>query len=490
MDYRTLQWQRRNHPAWRLLAADSAPFVAAFLYQTFIEPNVRTLGEEELASRLQDFLFYLREHLKEDQFSKPAKQYLDDWCSSERSWLRRYYPPNSDEPHYDITPATEKALDWLIALGQRQFVGTESRLLTIFSLLRDLVEGTGTDPAIRVAELEKRRAAIDAEIQEVQQGRMALLDPTMVKDRFVQMANMARALLSDFRSVEQNFRDLDRAVRERIATWDGSKGALLEQIFGERDVIADSDEGRSFRAFWDFLMSPSRQTELSNLLESVFRLEPVAELSPDRRLLRVHYDWMEAGEVAQRTVARLSEQLRRYLNDQMWLENRRITKLIRDVEQHAIALRDQAPGGTFIELDGAAPQVALSMERPLFSPPSTQGLVESAVDEGDQDTPADLLFEQVYVDKFRLLASIRRALQTREQVSLPELLEESPIEHGLAEVVAYLSIAAESSTSVIDDRHQQSISWQDAEGTGKRATVPLVIFNRSHQPAEVVSLGN
>ena len=297
MDYRTLQWQRRNHPAWRLLAADSAPFVAAFLHQTFIEPNVRTLGEEELASRLQDFLFYLREHLKEDQFSKPAKQYLDDWCSSERSWLRRYYPPNSDEPHYDITPATEKALDWLIALGQRQFVGTESRLLTIFSLLRDLVEGTGTDPAIRVAELGKA------------QGRHRRRDPKKCgrdawrcsirrwsKTGSFRWRTWPALLLSDFRSVEQNFRDLDRAVRERIATWDGSKGALLEQIFGERDVIADSDEGRSFRAFWDFLMSPSRQTELSNLLESVFRLEPVAELSPDRRLLRVHYDWMEAGE--------------------------------------------------------------------------------------------------------------------------------------------------------------------------------------------------
>ena len=73
-------------------------------------------------------------------------------------------------------------------------------------------------------------------------------------------------LLADFREVEQNFRTLDRAVRERIALWEGGKGTLLEEIFGERDVIADSDQGRSFRAFWDFLMSPARQEELTELL--------------------------------------------------------------------------------------------------------------------------------------------------------------------------------------------------------------------------------
>jgi hypothetical protein len=40
------------------------------------------------------------------------------------------------------------------------------------------------------------------------------------------MASTARALLSEFREVDQSFRMLHRSARERIATWDGSKGAL------------------------------------------------------------------------------------------------------------------------------------------------------------------------------------------------------------------------------------------------------------------------
>ena len=162
--------------------------------------------------------------------------------------MRKYYPPDSDEPHYDLTPATEKAIEWLASLRQRLFVATESRLLTVFELLRQIVEGSEPDRAARLAELERRKAQIEEEIRRVAGGDVVLMDETQVKDRFLQMATTARALLTDFREVEQNFRKLDRGVREQIALWDGAKGELLERIFGERDAISDSDQGRSFRA--------------------------------------------------------------------------------------------------------------------------------------------------------------------------------------------------------------------------------------------------
>jgi len=41
---------------------------------------------------------------------------------------------------------------------------------------------------------------------------------------------------------------------------------LLDDILGNRDVISDSDQGKSFRAIWDFLMSPDRQSELTELI--------------------------------------------------------------------------------------------------------------------------------------------------------------------------------------------------------------------------------
>ena len=315
LEYTSLDLLRRNHPAWRLLCAQHAPLVAAFLHRVFIVPNVRNLPQADLVEALEDELFGLREQLGAEAFPGTARGYLDDWAENDKGWLRKYYPQGTDEPHFDLTPAAEKGLAWLESLTERAFVGTESRLLTLFDLLRQMSEGSQTDPRVRIAELEKRRAHIDAEIARIKAGEMPLLDDTALKDRFQQFLQLARELLADFREVEHNFRTLDRRVRERIALWEGAKGPLLEQIMGERDAIADSDQGRSFRAFWDFLMSPSRQEELSRLLAEVLSLPPIEAMQPEPRLRRVHYDWLEAGEHTQRTVARLSEQLRRFLDD-------------------------------------------------------------------------------------------------------------------------------------------------------------------------------
>jgi hypothetical protein len=121
-------------------------------------------------------------------------------------------------------------------------------------------------------------------------------------------------------------------------------------------------------------MSPARQGELSEMLQTVFALDAVQELSPDRRLLRIHYDWMEAGEVAQRTVARLSEQLRRYLDDQALGESRRIMGLIRTLEQSALAVRKQPPGSSWMYLNEPAPAIHLTLDRPLLALPSSRKL--------------------------------------------------------------------------------------------------------------------
>lgn len=477
MDFDYLNTLRQQHPGWRLLAADHGPLVAAFVHRYFIATNQRTLPEAELASRLEDLLFHLRERLGESAFPKRAQLYLNDWAADERGWLRKYYPRDNDEPHYDLTPATEKAVQWLISLQGQQFIGAESRLLTVFELLREISEGSETDVEIRIDELTRRKQAIEAEIVEIRGGRLQLMDDTRLRERFLQMADTARGLLADFRQVEQNFRDLDRQVRERVAAWDGTKGEMLAQIFGERDAISDSDQGRSFRSFWDFLMSPARQEELSALLEKVLALDALRELEPDQRLLRVHYDWLDAGEVALRTVARLSEQLRRYLDDQAWLENRRIMLLIHQVEHHALALRElsTAPGGA---LDEPAPALNLPMERPLYRPPIKPHIDQQTLATGDADLEADALFDQFYVDKAQLQARLRRALQTRDQISLAALLEQSPLERGLAELVTWLALAGDDPKAVIDERASCTLSWHNSVGDVRQATVPDVIFSR------------
>ncbi|WP_020388452.1 DUF3375 domain-containing protein [Kribbella catacumbae] len=479
MDYDEVEALRRTSAAWRLLRAKNAPLVIGFLGRVFVEDNVRGIAAADLVARLDDELYSLNGRLGEETFPRPAKEYLDEWASPDYGWLRKYYPPGADEPHFDATTAVEKALAWLQSLQTRSFVGTESRLTTMFDLLRQLVFGAESDPDVRLVELERQRGALDREIERVRSGQVELMDTSAQRDRYQQFARTAIELLADFREVENNFRTLDRELRERITGWTGSKGELLEDVLGSRNGISDSDQGKSFHAFYDFLLSPQRQAEFSELLQRVHALEAVGQVDP--RMRQIHYDWLDAGERTQTTVRLLSEQLRRFLDDQVFLENRRVLDLVKGIEATSLRLREQPAMAVGAEVDAVAPTVNLPMERPLYTPQAKQQVDSSNVDDEVAELDAAALFEQVYVDPEPLRGGVRRALRGRRQVGLAELLQTRPIEQGLAELVTYLSLSDSGFTVVYDEEVREELGWHDPAGQERTVSLPRVTFARTEE---------
>lgn len=479
MDHDYLDKLKQTHPTLRLLAADNAPLIISFLFRVFIQPNRRSVSQPELTTGLEDYLYHLREIHGEGTYPKTARQYLEDWAGGKTPFLRKYYTQSSDEPEFDLTPATEKAVQWLQSLQERQFVGTESRLLTVFELLREIVRQTQQDPEIRIAELERQKAGIDAEIDRIRCGRMEPHDPTRIKERYYQVEETARRLLSDFRQVEYNFRALDRETRERIALSDRTKGRLLDEIFREQDVIWDSDQGKSFRAFWEFLMSAPRQAELAELLAKVHALEEIRALTPDDFLTDIKFSLLDAGEKVYKTSNLLVEQLRKFLDDQTFLENRHIMDLIRGIEKRAVEIKDDPPAERDLAaLDDIKPDLDLVMSRTLFVPPQTPRIDETPVTAGEADIDAQSLYRQSYVDEAQLCANIRKALQSRSQISLSRLVEEFPISKGLAEVVTYLSLADKDDKSLVVENETEILAVTTENGRTRAIELPKVIFTR------------
>lgn len=110
-------------------------------------------------------------------------------------------------------------------------------------------------------------------------------------------------------------------------------------------------------------------------------------------------------------------------------------ELIRQVEQKALSLRGQVPDAAFAAIDDPGPELGLPMERVLYTPPFKAEIRAVAVEEDGATVLTDALFEQVYVDQARLASNVRRALQTRSQVSLAAVVMDNPIEQGLAELL-------------------------------------------------------
>ena len=246
LDYFDLKHMRKTHPAWRLMAAENSPLIAGFLDMVFSDVKIRQISEGEILMRLEDYLYDLRQIESEERFPRTAADYLTEWSRNDRGWLRKFYPAGSDYPHFDLTPASEKALQWMRELFQRSFIGTESRLYSTIDLLKQIIYGMEEDEEARITRLEQEKQRIDEEIQRIRDGQIPLMTEREVRERFIQFQRQSGELLSDFRAVEQNFRDLDRATREKIASWTGDKSALLGTLLGERDSISGSDEGQSF----------------------------------------------------------------------------------------------------------------------------------------------------------------------------------------------------------------------------------------------------
>lgn len=474
---------RRNHPAWRLLAADNAVLVLGFLESAFLNPNIRLLAEPDLLEALEDHLDALR-RIDPDTYPKSAEAYLADWADPRTGWLRRRYPAGTDVAHYEPTSAVETAATFVRSLGRREFLGTASRLLTVRDLLRQITAGAAVDPSVRLAALERQRAEIDAQIDAIRAGGDSGLDDTAIRERYNQAVGTARELLADLREVEENFRALDRDIRVRATTWDGPRGEFLATVFGTTAEIGASDQGRSWKAFWEHLLSARQQTELEELLTAVAEIPAVRD-GRDQVADLLQVDLVTAAEATQRTVASLSAQLRRFLDEHSWTEGRRIHDIVRCTLAAALTARNDTtrplPGA---EIPTLRVDLALPLERPLYTPRVVVSLDSEAAAENGPDEPDTFedLLDLSHIDLDALRGAVAETVTAYGgAATLGQVVDTHPLHEGLAELVGYLQVS-EAGARIVADRREQ-VRWTDAGGRQRQADLPLVLFGVEPEPA-------
>jgi Protein of unknown function (DUF3375) len=186
--------------------------------------------------------------------------------------------------------------------------------------------------------------------------------------------------------VEDRFRSIARSLQEARLEANMRKGELIAFVLDADAELKSSHQGHSFYTFWDFLMAPSQQDELYELLNAVQRQPDLQAVIHEGRILsRLPSHLLAAGEQVVQSNAGLAQQLRRMLDEQSIAERHRVRAIVSEIKQLAFHTTGTAPEeGTFIELEGP-PETHLVMEHGLWEPGETFSVADLPVNADDEE---------------------------------------------------------------------------------------------------------
>lgn len=472
MEYSEIQTLLQESATVRLFRSESAPLILAFFVRLFRNRNLLVLGEADLIEQLADFLEdvqYADGEMSDDRqisyYEARARQLINRW--TDQGFLRNYPDPRG-EVLYELTPESEKALQWLDMLQKQEFVGTESRFKDILNRMRELVENSNQDPDARIRDLELRQEQISREIARIRSEQsVRSFDDYQVKSRYLEISRLAQQLLSDFREVEENFRDLTREIYQRHLELRSGKGQILRYAFNALEDLKSSDQGKSFYAFWDFLLMTAGQQELQELSDQVQTLMRERHIDADDGLLRHLRSYLhQAAQKVLDSNDRMAERLSRIIIDKDPQESRMLKETIGRIKELAAKLagkRDEESDEPFfwVELN---PAIAMPMERRLALEPEEPIFLEQPdfdADYGEEPEVLEYLFKAFYVDKDAIRQRVEALLDQHPEWSLKDVLARYPIQQGLPELFAYLSLASRKKEGIAE------------AGDGERMLIPF-----------------
>jgi hypothetical protein len=464
----------RAQPLWRLLASVNGPTVMGLL-QTHLYDEERSLPASIFHERIERELERLR-NAGED-WPQTAQAYVAGWLAE--GYLERRFPAGVSEEEYELSTSTIEAIRFVSGLVKPHSAATESRLGLVIDALARLSDETDSDKTRRIARLREEQARIEREIDAIQHGALHILPEAAALERTREIISLADGLAGDFRRVRDQFEQLNRDLRERIMENDGKRGEVLDSLFAGIDLIAESDAGRTFSAFWRLLTDPEQSATLEQALDQLMARDFVANLAINERrfLLRLTRTLLEQGGMVHDVLQSFARSLKHFVQSREFLEHRRLNQLLRQAQLAALALKDQVRATDTLHYTLALTSSKLgSLSQWVLHDPALQALPGKMLD-GDV-APIDLesvseLVAQSEIDFRTLKANVRSVLALRAQASISDILLEFPASQGLGSVVGLLALG---SRHGIVATHSEIVTWTGGDNHQRSARIPVVYF--------------
>jgi len=482
MDINQLVQTLNNSPSVKLLKMRSAEFFLAFV--TIVFDEQMAIGEEKLQMLLENMLDNQREDITDEDINKEtlsesneakAKRLIKEWTDK---GLFANYQNEDGEIIYELSSHTSKVIDWVTSLKKEEYIGTESKFKTLFSQLKDLVEFSNEDREKRLELLRQKKEDIERQIESLEMGEeIEVYEDYQIEPRYNSLNKLAKELLSDFKEVDDNFKEIIKQIYKRQTDNEGKKN-ILNYIFDAYAELKDSQQGKSFYAFWEFLLSSELQKEWDELTDLLYKTLDKRNIdSKDKFLKEMKKHLFDAGEKVSKTNDRMSEKLSLIIRNNGNSDTQATKQVINDIKKMLLNTAQNKERNN-ASLSYEVVELNLPLERQLNLTPKQEIEYKNVPTEASLGITElerlDKLYNNHQIDRKILRKRIDMILSGNTQTTLAEVIEQNNgIEKGLSELFGYIAILKEYKTVVSDDRKQEIAFSKD-----KTITIPEIIITK------------
>jgi len=207
--------------------------------------------------------------------------------------------------------------------------------------------------------------------------------------------------------------------------------------------LRHSEQGQSFYAFWKLLLSDQRRQQFQVALQQVLSLPDLNDRLKDSPLLRDMIRHLQIeGEKVLDSSQRMATNLRRVLDTTRAADRTKVQELIKEIHTMAVRLRANPPQGDILMVE-EYPEIFASMSRPLFEPKTALNELKGVEVANDEMSVADLerLASLPDIQLEPLIRNVEACLEQQPTVTLENVLDRFPPEHGMLQVLGYIMVA-------------------------------------------------
>jgi len=464
----------QEDPTLLLLNAYSREWVVP-LFAEYLEPVDGSVSAEWFHERVAEALETVS-WKGERSPAEHCRKWVDD------RWLDTDY--EEGRLRYRISAYALRAIQIVRELVDGQSAVTGARMESIAHAVHTLAAMTNPDREAQAQLIDEQILELTRKRDALQEGQLRLATVDEMQQQLAEILTMTRTLPADFRHLRTLVENRHQQIARRALTDGPGKAELVEEYLRQHDLLAQTVEGRAYKAFANVLTSASADTirdDIDQILAEDFARNHMT--AGQREQLETMFSTLLSEQLrVQRSYLRWMSSLPRILTRSAHGPHRRILTLI----DHALSVGSDwvaaEPGRRSIDTDilriGVAAVPDTSTVK-LWRQPQQQTMTVTGAPVIQSDLPETdrgALRLAAGTSPKALTATINTLIASRHLVSGADVFEATPAEfQRLGALVTLLDLAV--AHGHVDGTHREHVRISGDPEPALRVILPHLIFD-------------